>query len=282
MIFGNLTVNAQEMTSKEKTNALLSQGSQKIIELYNEQPFEMGPEWFDENGNLYPVTINDVKYIETITNIDKNSPDYLTQSDKELTSDEYKSWAPKSSKSACSSLYGAASCWETSAKRIMIIVQEYPKNEIMVINQWKTMPSVKSYDTIGAVYEDFNLSSAEGRQWYNTASNTEEQFVDYGWNCNNMKVSTSGQKGVSISQNIVDSAYSMLQNDLYLYGTYGSYFRMAASYQHAVTDIDLDTSKNFVFDAWGMGKVFNWNTSWNKWDNMQGACFNWSNYLWTC
>lgn len=47
-------------------------------------------------------------------------------------------------------------------------------------------------------------------------------------------------------------------------------------------DISLAISKNFTFDAWGMGKVFNWNEAWNNWDNMQGVCFNWSNYLWTC
>jgi hypothetical protein len=97
-----------------------------------------------------------------------------------------------------------------------------------------------------------------------------------------MKISVTDQKGISISQNIIDDTYNVLQNDLYVSGTQGQYMQMAASYQHAVTNIDLATSMNFNFYAWGMGRVFNWNTSWSNWDNMQGVCFNWSPYLWTC
>ena len=97
-----------------------------------------------------------------------------------------------------------------------------------------------------------------------------------------MKISNTGQKGVSISQNIVDNVYNVLQNDLYISGTQGEYMRMAASYQHAVKNISLATSMDFTFNAWGMGKVYNWNSSTSNWDNMQGVCFNWSPYLWTC
>lgn len=198
---------------------------------------------------------------------------------------EYENWAPRSSLASCNN---GASCYETSAKRLAIYIYTIPNQMIKLINQWKTIPSVKSFDNIGIVYENFNLTSATGRQCYNTATNTSSQCIDYGWNGNNMSVRTEndGQKGISISQNIINSVYNYLQNELTVYGTgndgWFADLKVAGSYQHAVTDIDLATAKNFKFDGWGMGKVYNWNTSWNKWDNMQGVCLNWSGYLWTC
>lgn len=268
--------------NETRISNFLEQASPKIKELYIEQPFLLGKEWFDENGNLYPIYDFRVKYVEISTYIDgKNKNNNISQQ-RLLTAKEYDEWAPKQTNSSCD-YDKAADCWETTAKRLVIIFYTYPSNQAMVLNQWKTLPSVRSYDTIGLLYNNFTMTTASGRQWYNTSSNPGvNQYIDYGYGGTNMKISNSGQKGVSISQNIVDNAYTVLQNDLYVYGTQGNYMQMAGSYQHAVNDISLDTSKNFTFDAWGMGRVFNWNVSWSNWDNMQGVCFNWSNYLWTC
>lgn len=64
MVFEISLASALELTSEEKENILLSQGSQEIIDLYNEQPFEMGPEWFDEDGNL--VKLNILKQLQIL------------------------------------------------------------------------------------------------------------------------------------------------------------------------------------------------------------------------
>ena len=279
------TANVKEVSVAKndvRISKFLEQASPELKKIYTEQPFILGEEWFDENGNLYPIKDFKVKYIETSTYIDSKNPNKNVTKQRTLTSDEYNNWSSNQTKSSCD-YWGAADCWETNAKRIVIIYQEYPSEQAKVLNQWKTMPTVRSYDTIGLLYNNFTMTSASGRQWYNTSSNPNvNQYIDYSYGGTNMKISTTGQKGVSISQNIVDDAYTVLQNDLYVYGTQGNYMQMAGSYQHAVNDISLATSKNFTFDAWGMGKVFNWNVSWNNWDNMQGVCFNWSNYLWTC
>ena len=57
---------------------------------------------------------------------------------------------------------------------------------------------------------------------------------------------------------------------------------LLGSYQHAVQNILLETAKNFEFGG-GMDRVFDWNTSYNKWDGMQGVCLKTGgNYLWEC
>lgn len=267
---------------EKRISKFLEQASTELKGLYEEQPFMIGEEWFDKQGNLIPIKSYDVKYVETTTYIDGNDSNSDIVIQKQLSSEEYDNWDAIQTMSSCD-YWGSADCWETTAKRIVIIYQTYPSEKAMVLNQWKTLPSVRSFDTIGLLYNNFTMTTASGRQWYNTSDNPSvNQYIDYGYGGTNMKISSSGQKGVSISQNIIDSAYTVLQNDLYVYGTQGTGMQMAVSYQHAVRDIDLATSKNFTFDAWGMGRVFNWNTSWSNWDNMQGVCFNWSSYLWTC
>lgn len=279
------TTNVKVVSSSqndERISKFLKQASPELKKIYNEQPFLLGEEWFDKAGNLYPVKDLKVKYIEISTYINGEDSSKNITNQRLLTAEEYNNWIPKQTKSSCDQ-WGAVDCWETTAKRIVIIYQTFPSEQAKVLNQWKSLPQVRSFDTIGLLYNNFTMTSASGRQWYNTSSNPDvHQYIDYGYGGTNMKISNTGQKGVSISQNIVDNAYTFLQNDLYVYGTQGSNMQMAGSYQHAVNNISLETSKNFNFDAWGMGKVFNWNVSWSNWDNMQGVCFNWSNYLWTC
>ena len=101
----------------------------------------------------------------------------------------------------------------------------------------------------------------------------------------NMSINAN-ESGISISQNLVNNAYTILQNELWVRGSISSSSvgdMILASYQHAVQDIDLTTAKNFNFSGSGMGRVFAWNTSYSKWDNMQGVCLkNGGNILWNC
>lgn len=286
LLFSSLnSVNAKGVNpvdDAKRVETFLAQASPELKELYEEQPFMLGEEWFDENGDLVPIVKQNVKYVEISTYIDSNDSNEDIVTEKQLTAEEYANWEPMQTRASCE-YYGAADCWETTAKRIILVYQTAPSEKAMVLNQWKAMPSVRSYDTIGLLYNNFTMTSAFGRQWYNIQSDSStKRYIDYSYGGNEMKISTTGQKGVSVSQDIVDNAYAFLQNDLYVYGSQGTNMQMASSYQHAVKNIDLATSKNFTFNAWGMGKVFKWNVPTSNWDNMQGVCLNWSPYLWTC
>ena len=168
-----------KLEQQEKSQILLRQGTKNLVELYEEQKFIMGDEWFDSKGNLVPSEVLDVKYIETSTYISSKGEKYNKTSERVLTKEEYANWTPKNTRSACADEpFGAADCWETTAKRIFIMYQTSPSERVVVINQWKTMPSVRSYDTIGLLYDNFNMTSAWGYQWYNTSSNTEPQTIN--------------------------------------------------------------------------------------------------------
>ncbi len=270
------------LNNAEKQAQFLASAPVNVKKLYLEQPFMLGDEWFDENGELYPITDVKVEYLETSTYINSRFPNQTISRQRVLTADEYKNWTPVQTRWTCSH-YEAADCWETNAKRLLIIYQSFPIEQAKIINQWKTIPKIKSFDTIGVIYNNFTLDSATGRQWYNTSSDPNNvQFINYGFNGTNMNLSLTGQKGVSISQNIINSVYSVLQNDLYVNGTRNYNLQMNGSYQHAVTDIDLATSKNFDFSVNGMGGVFYWYSSWTNWDGMHGVCINWASSTWIC
>ena len=91
-------VNAYTTTEAEQTakaQKLLQNGSNELVALYEEQNFIMGDEWFDENGNLIPTQVLDVKYVETSTYISSAGEQYNQQTEREITANEYQNWAPK-------------------------------------------------------------------------------------------------------------------------------------------------------------------------------------------
>ena len=112
-------VNAYTTTEAEQTakaQKLLQNGSNELVALYEEQNFIMGDEWFDENGNLIPTQVLDVKYVETSTYISSAGEQYNQQTEREITANEYQNWAPKQTRAACSpGVY--TDCSETKEKR---------------------------------------------------------------------------------------------------------------------------------------------------------------------
>lgn len=288
MLDENLRIKEQEMQQN-----FISQAPKELIELYNEGNLTLNASWFDEDGNFDTNYRILTQYQETQTYY-KNGKAIESES-KVITKEEYDAYAINDSNITtlnsnstnstnvvignCElSSYLYNDCWETSAKRITLAVKDgYPNNaRIVIINTWKTIPSVKSYDSIGFYSNgNFTITNAYGYQKYD--GNT----ISYSYNGDNMKLATNG---VSISQNIVDSVSSSLSNELYVHGNFiNSAHQITASYQHAVNNISLETSKNFAFSGDGMGRVFDWNTSYSNWDNMQGVCANiTSAYLWFC
>lgn len=282
MVFAEQKINVQKIL----------QSSDELAELYSEQEFIISDEWLDENGN--PYKNNDIKtvYVKTKTVYNMGKP--IISESSYVSKEDYLSYDNSTSARQignCTTLQSGMynDCWETSYKRLTIAFSytDYPndlyKCRIAIINLWKQMPSVRSYDTIGLLHNgDFTLSNAHGHQYYKTSDSDTLQVINYGYKGNNMKIA---ENGVSISQNLVNNADGFLQNDMYVYGTLSrtNPNQFTASFQHAVKDISLATSKNFTFSGDGMGRVFDWNEPYSNWDNMNGVCVNLSSdYLWFC
>ncbi len=254
---------------------------EELFELYNEEKFYLTSDWLDENGDILPIISIDVKYIETTTKYGKRGKIEFSET-KTISKEKYKN-PPKLLRSSNCTEGLTDDCWETTYKKVFLSVinNGYPNVKVSLINKWKKIPAVKSFDNIGIYYKGFNLTNAYGYQRFNTASNQSEQVVTYGYNGTNMKNILG--TGVSISQNLVDNTYNFLVNELWAQGQLTGIDGFNGSYQHAITDINLSTAKNFNFSGAGMGGVFNWNTSWSQWDGMQGVCRNLnSSYLWYC
>ena len=281
--------NALELNSNSLINEQSALKYKK--EILNEEDFYLSNEWFDDNGELLPIIATETKYVETITKTDKYG-NVLSLENNIISEEEYNNYTSTISSMKTRGI-STDNEIETNAKKLKVTVMlddpdDYSVYKVSVVNIWKTMPKVRSFDTIGLLYNGTgieSLTNAYGYQYFNYEHNTSRQSVNYSWHGNNMKLEPNGNdRGVSISQNILDDTYSILQNELWAYFniTQGS-IRFNASYQHAVKSIDLAISKNFTFDVAGMGGVFNWNTSTSNWDNMDGVCKNiTSQYLWYC
>lgn len=118
---------------------------------------------------------------------------------------------------------------------------------------WLTIPKVKSYDIIAARWTNpyFSINSATGEQQY--TSNYDKVY--YSYLGNNM---VTGSQGVGISMNLVDSGnYFVLLLTIYSNNTPTTVY---ATYQHAITNISLTTSKSYTFvtnPSNGLGGVIN-------------------------
>ena len=290
---GEEELSANRNKSIDKENSVrvakfMDQAPNELKEFFADENPVISPDWFDEKGNLLPLISLDTRYIETSTLIDANG--VVRTIERELTAEEYADWTlPESTRAACTgSIPFGALCWETTAKKLLFSVLQYGANpgyRISVVNTWKTMPSVKSFDSIGVLFQGYNVKTAWGYQYYNTTSNANLQTINYSYKGTNMKISTANWQGIAISQDIVNNVHNTLRNELWVDGSFASSgaIRFTASYQHAVSNITLATSHNFSFNPSGMGKVFNWNPSWSTWDNMAGLCKNVTpSILWVC
>lgn len=116
-------------------------------------------------------------------------------------------------------------------------------------NEWKSMPSYKSFDVIAMRWTDnFTMTSYDGSQ--STDGNTS--YVAYDEGNGNYKLGTNA---IGLSQNLVDSATSWLSNELNVSGTCSGSGAVWASYQHAQANITLATSKLYNFSSNGYGGV---------------------------
>ncbi len=127
---------------------------------------------------------------------------------------------------------------------------------INVTVTWKKIPSTKSYDLIGAYFENTSLNQIISSKMYyggNTASPIENNLKSNGVSSTFKIPSTS--KAISISQ-----TYKVSKGG-----------RLYVSYQHAKNSVSLVESRKYEFSRNGYGNVFKFDPSViSKYDAMQG------------
>lgn len=131
---------------------------------------------------------------------------------------------------------------------------------ITLVAEWKSNPSIRSYDVIGAYLKDVDLLNTPSTTAANTSSNNSS--VEIVSNTNGFGVSVKLPSG---GNNMVISQYFKVSNGGTVYG----------SYQHATSNISLNNSKKYSIATSGYGGVFLFQSSVrNYYDGMQGVYLN--------
>ncbi len=250
--------------TEEQYNYLLNFYSPTYITTMSQSRFDQ-----EINKNLVLESV-DQKYIKTITHKGLNGE--IISNDYEITEEEYEN--PITTYATCESAT-AIDCWETNYKKLELFVwidsDDSTSVRIVLINRWKVMPTVRSYDVIGVRYNNYTAYDAWGEQnVYITSSGYTG--IQYAYGVENMSIQSNG---IGISQNIVNN-YDLydLSNRLCIDGhTTSSSLGIYGSYQHATSDVTLGQSKNYTFGN-GLGGVFSFNAGiGSKYDNTRGVSY---------
>lgn len=160
---------------------------------------------------------------------------------------------------------------ETGYKRIVLNASRTGSTTAYMtfVATWKKMPKVRSYDVIAT-----RLSGAtkvngtqNGKQFY-TANGTNT-YVNYSANGTNIN---NQSNGFGISMNLVDNATKIECVISSALTVTPSTFMVAASYQHATTDVSLTTSKSYTLSSGGLGGVIYFSGNIGYWyDGMNGT-----------
>ncbi len=131
---------------------------------------------------------------------------------------------------------------------------------ISITATWNNVPSVRSYDVMGAYYENTTLLSTPV-----TRVSTTSQTVT----SDEMKTSSNG---FGISFKIPDTGTNLVISQVFKVKS-GGYVR--ASYQHAMSSISLSNSKNYTISSTGYGGVFKFSgVAADIYDRMSGVEIN--------
>jgi len=164
------------------------------------------------------------------------------------------------------------SYYNTGYKHIHISTTQISGNnsEAYLYTEWLTTPNVKSYDVTGFRFYDGTVidGTQYGSQTYWTSQNGF-QYIYYSPNGTNIKKLSNG---FGISMNLVDAA-SYFATDVQANVTAtSSLAKVHGSYQHAITDVTLNQSHDYIINSSGLGSVFNFSTSVvNLYDGMGGV-----------
>ncbi len=146
---------------------------------------------------------------------------------------------------------------ETGSKKLTIAKATSDYTIISVSLQWKSNPSVRSYDVIGARFVNTSkIGSPTTRLSYSGGTYTSSNIV----NKNN---------GFGVSIKLPSSGSSIYVTQTYTVTNGGTVY---ASYQHAKNSVTLAQSKNYTIGSAGYGSVFKFDSSVSsKYDGMGGV-----------
>lgn len=240
---------------------------QKLKNLYNDvslymMPYEKYNELINSNINFESAQQNKV-YLYTIC--DNNTGEC---EEMEITEEEYESGNIYLPAAYSSDRYS------TTAKVVTLTLTTPSDGAVYftLYNLWSPnyLPTTRSFDVIGIRIGNFTVvnGSQSGAQIYQT--NGEYKSVNYAANGTNI---SNQSLGFGISMNLVNLDITYLQN------TISGYLQINAtpaviygSYQHAIKDVDLATSKSYTISSGGLGSVFKFSsTVANYYDKMGGT-----------
>jgi len=209
------------------------------------------------------------KYYEVSTYYLSDTNEELISVDSEITKEEYEAVENIDTRYNCPSGW---ICHSTTYKHIMLQIgcQENDNTDcsFYLSNEWKIIPSARSFDLIGFRWSGFTLGPLSGSQ--RALKNDNSVETTYSKSGTNSKYSSNG---AGISMNLYDgSDVTLLEMDITARGTRTSSMNVYASYQHAKSDLTLSQSKSYSFASNGLGGVFYFSDSTirNKYDNTAG------------
>ena len=131
---------------------------------------------------------------------------------------------------------------------------------VSIVLTWLGNPTIRSYDVIGAIISGPSLLSYS---YASVSNNTNTYYY------NNFKTEYSTYHDALGNSVLLPSGTNLLVNQIFTTTTGGHIF---GSYQHAMQNVSLATSKNYNFSLGGYGSVFSfYGNAVGKYDGMAGV-----------
>lgn len=229
-------------------------------------------------------SVSDSKYIKTFSTY-KNG--MLTDSvNVEVTVSEYNLASQEvivEKVNIADPLFGTTVTHETTYKLITLTIQgDVSSKTASLKTEWKTIPATKSFDI-------FVVATGTGAATINTGPGYRYGYqisdsITYAYEADdsNWKVFNTNaayKKGMSLSQNIIDSTKTRLVQYMEVDFLSGADpFTIKATHQHAQSTVTLANSKDFTLNTSGMGGLIKFNSTSiaNKYDNTAGLEATWT------
>lgn len=223
-----------------------------------------------EDSVKMPKTVEITKYIKTETLYDNFTKEIIDRKETELTEEMYNRLEYMSEPLAkCD---GGVGCWETDYKKILLRVQGQTgpsdKGKVTLTTTWKKAPTIRSYD-ITAITFSKSINNISASLSSSIASNEKVKKDSYGAGIS-AKLTSGSISADSTIELTVSGSYSDM--------TVWQNVRICGTYQHAQSTVTLNNSTDYSFSkgSGGVGNVLNFNSTTikDKYDQMQGVCFN--------
>lgn len=266
---------------------------EKLVNIFGEDYVEvMSEETFEIVHNQDPIE-KEIKYFKTMNHYDENGN--IDESyESEITKGEYD--LPDASLfSSCQAHYDEnldykfQDCWETSSKQLSLITYGTDgTNDLhggyyaIIQNNWKTMPSTRSYDLLGVrghyiMFEGINQAQLvyikDGKRYINNYQKNSSNFRSLGnYQEGGFAYSVPLPTGKITTLHVNASFYYTPYRD-----SYSTSSLLVGAYQHATKNVTLADSLSFEVAAVGKGAIFLFNnqTIADSYDNMQGVSHYW-------